>query len=80
MEREHRYLVVKYKDMLKFLSEAEQVAFIELAKKIDAGREADGKKPVECVCVEHDWPEYEEVWAMIAARVDKGFLKEATEL
>lgn len=70
MKREYRYLVVKYKDMLKYMSEDEQVAFIELSKKVDAGRSLDGKQPVECVCVEHDWPEYEEVWTMLAARVD----------
>lgn len=71
MTREERYLVLKYKDIVKHLNEDEQRALIELAKKVDAGREEDGKKHVECVCVESDWPEYEEVWAMIAARVDK---------
>lgn len=70
MEREFRYLVLKYKDIAKHLSEEDTRTLIELAKKIDAGREKDGKKPVECVCVEHDWPEYEEVWVMLAARVD----------
>jgi len=70
MQREMRYLVVKYKDMLKHLSADEQIALIELAKKVGAGRKADGKREMECVVVEHDWPEYEDVWAMIASRVD----------
>ena len=70
MEREHRYLVCKYKDMLKYLSEDEQKQLIELAKKIDAGREKDSREIMECVCVESDWPEYEKVWAMIEERVD----------
>ena len=26
--------------------------------------------PVTCVVVEHDWPEYEVVWAMIQARIE----------
>lgn len=72
MEREFRYLVVKYKDMLRYLSEDDQRALIELTKKVDAGREADGKHFMECVCVERDWPEYDETWMAIAARVDGG--------
>ena len=71
MEREYRYMVLKYKDMLKHLTEDEQVALIELAKKIDAGRKAEGKEgPFECVVVEADWPEYLDTWSKIAARVD----------
>lgn len=71
MERECRYMVLKYKDMIKHLTEDEQVALIELAKKIDAGRQAEGKKgPLECVVVEEDWPEYLDTWSKIAARVD----------
>lgn len=70
MEREHRYMVVKYKDILKYLTENEQVTLIELAKKVDSGRERDGRRQLACVCVEDDWPEYEGTWAKIAQRVD----------
>lgn len=70
MKREYRYLVAKYKDIAAYLSEADQVALIELIKKVDKGRDEAGKRRLECVCVEDDWPEYDEVWAMIAARVD----------
>ena len=71
MERECRYMVLKYRDMLKYLTEDEQVALIELAKKIDAGRKSEGKEgPFECVVVEADWPEYLDTWSKIAARVD----------
>jgi hypothetical protein len=70
MQREERYLVVKYKDMATHLTVDEQIALIELAKKVDAGRKSDGKHEMQCVVVEHDWPEYEEVWAMLASRVD----------
>jgi len=42
MERKLLYIVVKYKDMLKYMTEDEQVRFIELVKKADAGRDADG--------------------------------------
>jgi hypothetical protein len=70
MKREYRYLVLKYKDMLEYLSEQEQRQLIELAKKVDAGRERDKRGTLECVCVESDWPEYDETWQKIAARVD----------
>jgi hypothetical protein len=71
MEREFRYFVLKYKDMLKYLSEEEQRQVLELGKKVEAGREAEGKTHLECVCVESDWPEYDEIWWAIAARVDR---------
>jgi hypothetical protein len=71
MNRECRYMVLKYKDILKHLTEDEQVSLIELAKKIDAGRTSEGKDgPFECVVVEADWPEYLDTWSKIAARVD----------
>lgn len=70
MTREYRYLVVKYKDMLKYLTEDEQQQLIGLAKKVDAGREEDGRHRMECVCVESDWPEYDDTWLAIAKRVD----------
>jgi hypothetical protein len=70
MKREHRYLVVKIKDMARYMSESEAIAFLALATKIDVGRARDGKGPVECVCVESDWPEYEPTWAAIEKRVD----------
>ena len=70
MEREMRYIVVKYKDVAAHLSGDEAVALIELVKKVEKGRADAGKPPLECVCVESDWPEYHDVWTMIAARVD----------
>lgn len=71
MKRELRYLVVKYKDMAKYLSDEDAVALCALASKVDAARQADNKPPLECVCVESDWPEYLETWTAIAVRVDK---------
>lgn len=71
MERECRYLVFKYKDVLKHLSKTEQRNLIELSNKVDAGRRRRRKGPVECVVVEHDWPEYEPTWAAIEKRMDE---------
>ena len=72
MEREHhRYMVLKYKDVVKHLTEDEQMALVGLANKVDAGRRLEGKQgPIECVVVEADWPEYLDTWSKIAARVD----------
>lgn len=70
MQREHRYLVLKYKDVLKHLNETEQRSLIELSKKVDAGRRRRRKGPIECVVVESDWPEYEPTWAAIEKRMD----------
>ena len=72
MEREHhRYMVLKYKDIVKHLTEDEQMALVGLANKVDAGRRSEGKRgPIECVVVEADWPEYLDTWSKIAARVD----------
>ena len=70
MKRENRYLVIKHKDADRYLDLGDQVALIEIAKKVTEGRIQDGKQEVLCVVVEKDWPEYEEVWAMIASRVD----------
>lgn len=72
MEREHhRYMVLKYKDIVKHLTEDEQMALVGLANKVDAGRRSERKQgPIECVVVEADWPEYLDTWSKIAARVD----------
>lgn len=71
MKHELRYLVVKYKDICKHLSEEEIVQLDNLAGKVVRGRSiVDGKDSIQCVVVEHDWPEYETVWKMIEDRVD----------
>ena len=72
MEREQRYIVLKLKDIdaAKF-SEQELNDFNAYCDKIAEARAARGKPPLYCVVVEAHWPEYESVWSMIEARVDK---------
>lgn len=70
MNRENRYLVVKRKDILEHLSASEERQLGLLVEKICEGRKQQGKKDLECVVVESDWPEYDETWMAIAARVD----------
>jgi len=74
--RENRYIVLKRKDVDKYLSdEAKQkleniIMAISLAKQpdIDTGASAC----VDCVVVEKDWPEYEPTWLAIENRVKNG--------
>lgn len=70
MKRENRYLVIKHKDAARYLTETEQRILNTIAARVHEGRDLDGKPDFECVVVEHDWPEYEPTWAMIAGRVD----------
>lgn len=60
--REHRYIVVKAKDLASVPQEL-QDEFIAALKKVDAITPAR-----QCVVVESDWPEYEPTWKMIEAR------------
>jgi len=62
-KREERYVVIK-------LSHFDQPNAIK-ARVLEAidWRRIPGKAGlIDCVVVEHDWPEYEPVWAMIEAR------------
>lgn len=70
MEREHRYIVLKSKDIQNALTKAERTLLEEFCAKARDYRERIGKQPLECVVVESDWPEYGPTWAAIEARVD----------
>lgn len=70
MKREIRYLVLKRKDINNALSNTEQEILDVLVDKVNRYREFVNKDLVQCVVVEHDWPEYEVVWKMIEDRVD----------
>jgi len=54
-KREDRYIVLKLNRLPK--DEAEYL------------RDCHAKAMVECVVVEHDWPEYQLVWSMIEHRM-----------
>lgn len=74
MERENRYLVLKRKDIDKYLSdEAKEeldniLMALAIAKQpgIDTGAEGE----IDCVVVEKDWPMYEATWKAIEGWVD----------
>ena len=70
MQRENRYTVLKNKDIAKYLNDDEQEQLDDLFRKINRSRLLEGKEVVQGVFVENHWPECEQVWAMIEARVD----------
>lgn len=71
-QREQRYVVVKTKDANTYLTTGEKMQLEAITAKIALGRRIDGKRDLECVCIESDWPEYEPTWAAIEARMSKG--------
>jgi hypothetical protein len=68
-QRDIMYIVFKLKDIGKYLNQEQLEALAEIAHTIEEKRLAEGRGDLECVVVEHDWPEYEEIWKMIEARV-----------
>lgn len=72
IERESRYLVIKFKDAIEALTVEQREALRGIALAVTAHRLKNGKQPLEAVVVESDWPEYEQTWNMIEARVKEG--------
>lgn len=68
-KRENRYIVIKRRRLLSYAQGHEPTAE-KLERRILA--QIPEEALVECVVVERDWPEYEQVWSMLAARVDHG--------
>lgn len=68
-EREQRYVVLKVKDVMQRLSEKDILTLARILDEIDAYRKSIGKKSLECVVIESDWPEYEPTWKAIEGRV-----------
>ena len=64
--REERYIVFKMSDLGNSLKGDE---IRRLAREYAEHRQQLRKKPLECVVVEKDWPEYEPTWKAIEARV-----------
>lgn len=68
-KRERRYAVIKLKDAEKYLSDYRLRQLLDILSEVEASRIDDGKLFLECVVVERDWPEYEQVWRMLKQRV-----------
>lgn len=69
-EREKRYIVIKLSDSTE-LTDSDIDDLDTICSRIDDIRAKGGKKPLQCVVVEDDWPEYEFVWKMIEFRMTK---------
>lgn len=70
-KREERYIVIKHADADAVLTQPEQATLYRLCTKILAHRQKRGKVPLQCVVVEHDWPEFEPTWKAIEERMSK---------
>jgi len=68
-KREDRYLVIKRGDIEKYLPDDKKKLLDFIAGNIRDGRALDGKESLQCVVVEHDWPEYEMTCNCIEARM-----------
>ncbi len=66
--RERRYLVIKLKDAQEFLTPDERAILEILSDVVTRKRRLCGKRELQCVVVESDWPEYEPTWRAIEAR------------
>lgn len=68
-QREPRYVVLKIKDILAYLTPAQIRQLDKIGETIAANRAFHGKPPFNAVVVEQDWPEFEPTWAAIEARM-----------
>ena len=68
-QREERYVVFKLSDIADYFYPSEISQLFRLSRTQQAQRAVNGKLPMECVVVESDWPEYEQTWNAIEARV-----------
>ena len=77
-ERELRYMVIKFKDGQKYLSEEQRRQLRSISDSLRIGREKDGKPPLLALCIESDWPEYEPAWKAIEDRMTASNRSDAT--
>lgn len=71
---EDRYVVLKIKDIEKYLHDRDLKELNLISTLISTGREADGKQALEAIVVEKDWPEYGIVYSMLERRVNTELL------
>lgn len=64
-KREERYIVAKLRDVDEALTSGEKQLLQSLMQKVDVHRVNQGKRPLECVVVESDWPNYQSTWDSI---------------
>ncbi|QEI24922.1 hypothetical protein HWC41_gp030 [Salmonella phage SE24] len=75
MEREERYVVIKLSDIEKaielgHITQSNFTTLEHILSKLWYSLAQRGKEDLKTVVVEHNWPEYEEVWKMLENRVE----------
>ena len=75
MEREERYVVIKLSDIeeglkLGHISPSTVTTLEHIVTTVWFSRAQRGKEDLKTVVIEHDWPEYEEVWRTLESRID----------
>ena len=71
MIRENRFLVLRNKDIEKFLTVEQKVLLADLIQYIEYHREVAENRPSKnYVVIADNWPMYDTVWAMVEAFVD----------
>lgn len=69
-KREQRYLTIKISDLKAAgLSPSETAFLYNILFKVNLARARSDKKPLECVVIESDWPEYAPTWKAIEERM-----------
>jgi hypothetical protein len=67
-KREHRYVVLKTADMAA-LSPKDKQELYRISEILDQARGEAGKRMLQCLVIESDWPEYEPTWDAIETRI-----------
>jgi hypothetical protein len=70
-ERYNKYSVMKWEDIIKYLSPRERIAFDKLFCKVEEGRKSDNKKPNQYIVVNQKEPYAETVWELIEKHWDE---------
>ena len=71
MELENRYMVLKCRDVVKYLDVDEKLTLFKLCDAINEGRRDNGKPTINALVIESDWPEYGPALDALAKRVDR---------
>lgn len=70
MKLEQRYIVFKVKDVKALMDPHEISQLNHLCDLMSKRRNAVGKAPLDCLCIDVDWPEYAVALHALEARVD----------
>lgn len=69
IKKEPRYVVFDTTDIFDYLSDDQIAAIEQIGQRISKGRAEAGKPEFNAVVVERDWPEFDQTWAAIEARI-----------